>query len=517
MFDFQEFEQEPGINDWTRFYTYYCSRVHRLTVDRYEFIQDFRSLDPMFEYVLRNLPAARPLLPNLEEFRYRRGMLGDVGFGAPENLFIFLHGLRRFSISLSQTDANTNVPFLKVLPFQSTNLTHLEFSCTKPGYEGILKECLEGLPNLDTATLPSIPDGSPILTRLKHLGLGSFDDDGKLVLPSLMTYPLQPGYEGILKECLEGLPNLDTATLPSIPDGSPILTRLKHLGLGSFDDDGKLVLPSLMTYPLQPGTLCRLESLHLCVHYSLATASLLAQSDLLQDLKSVIICSNLVESPDAVKQLSSAIAKTCPNVEKVHIVCNATPRTLSGSVVLLSHIQPLYQCGQIKDLKFTHLNALGSVSSVQLNSLIKSFPNLKSLILNPDGSGTEDDNFNLAVLATFAEAVPDIEHIGMRFYVSTLPSDQSIHTQGHILRNLRTLDVDRSRLKNGDMIRTAFFLSGIVPRECRILSQDPGWNNMKNLLLPQVMAAALDKSESSLKAIEEKLNKSLSSAVLWSS
>ncbi|THU88635.1 hypothetical protein K435DRAFT_969407 [Dendrothele bispora CBS 962.96] len=464
-----EFEQEPDANHWKRFFTRYCPRVHRLLLDHDGRELRERSLTTILECLRRNRPA-RPLLPKLKELSYHCG--AQTYFELLDSLFVFMHeGLQKISISVPFPTNTEASAFFESLPFHSPNLTHFEFRCIETDqnrYEEALIECLGSLPSLSTVVLPSIPDGSPIFTGLKSL---------------------------------------------------------KRFELYSFSNDGISTLENPMKHPLQPGALCGLEHLHLTVYYHLVTASLLAQGNL-PDLKSVVICSPLMESPDAIKQLSSAIAKTCQNLDG-NLSSDGLPSFLD--------IQPLLQCNEINDLKFTHRHALGYTSWNQLISFIQSFPNLKSLVLNPCGQpGTSGKpRVDPAVLLKFAAAVPKIEHIGiaMNFSVA-LPSDQELFPQGsfpYILRNLITLDVGWSTLKDGDEIRTAFFLSGILPRWCRILSHDSsigaapstlkGWSDVQTHL-PRVIERArlmnmtldrLKESSSALKTVEEKLNESLSS------
>ncbi|THU88632.1 hypothetical protein K435DRAFT_781968 [Dendrothele bispora CBS 962.96] len=484
-YDF-EFERDPDVNDWGRFCTRYCPRVRRLLLD-YREVRG-KNLTRILMYLRFNRPA-KPLLPKLTELTCHYSPRHSSYFGPLDSLFVFMHeDLQRISISMhfyTKPDASA---FFKLLPLQSPNLTHLEFRCARTvsshSYDEALIECLAGLPSLSTVVLPSIPDGSSIFTGLKSL---------------------------------------------------------KRFELCSFNDNGSAAIENPMKHPLQSGAPYGLEHLHLTVRYDLATASLLAQSEL-SDLTSIDICSPLMESPDAIKQLSSAIAKTCPNVERVHLIFN--PRSIpdselnrslpSSSLPSFSDIRPLLQCNRINDLKFTHFYALAYTSLDQPVSLLRSFPNLKSLVLNPYGhtSASGKSRLSATVLLKLAEAVPNIECIGMRFTVATLPSDQELFTQGnlpYILRSLQTLDVGRSRLRDGDEVRTAFFLSGILPRGCKILSHssstetDPstlkGWNGVQRLL-PQVIERAklmnktvdrLKESSSALKTVEEKLNESLSS------
>ncbi|THU88239.1 hypothetical protein K435DRAFT_969562 [Dendrothele bispora CBS 962.96] len=463
-----EFERDPDLNDWGRFCTRYCPAF---------------AVCCSIVYLLRKKPA-KPLLPKLTELSCYYGPQHKLYFGPLDSLFVFMHeDLKHISISTplyTNTDASE---FFKLLPLQSPNLTHLEFRCARTvsshSYDEALIECLGGLPSLSTVILPSIPDGSSIFTGLKSL---------------------------------------------------------KRFELCSFNNDGSSALENPMKHPLRSDALCGLEHLHLTVRYDLVTASLLAQSDL-SDLKSIGICSPLIESPDAIKQLSSAIAKTCPNIEKVHLTFNPRSSLVpafnrsfpSESLPSLSDLQPLVQCNQINDLEFAHCYELVYTSHNQVKSLIRSLPNLKSLVLNPCGYSSANIKGRLSarVLLRFADAVPNIEYLGIRLTVGTLPPDQELFTQGslpYILRSLRTLDVGRSILKDGDEVRTAFFLSGILPRGCRILSHgsstetDPsilkGWNGVQRLL-PQVIERAklmsttfdrLRESSSALKTVEEKLN-----------
>ncbi|THU88240.1 hypothetical protein K435DRAFT_782099 [Dendrothele bispora CBS 962.96] len=481
-----EFERDPDVNDWGRFCTHYCPRIHRLLLECREL--QGKVLTAILQYLLRKKPA-RPLLPKLTELTCHYGPQHKRYFGSLDNLFVFTHeDLKHISISISLYTNIDASAFFKLLPLQSPNLTHLEFRCAKTGsnaYDEALMECLGGLPSLSTVILPSIPDGSSIFTRLKSL---------------------------------------------------------KRFGLCSFNNDGKSAPENPMKHPLQFGALCGLEHLHLTVRYHLVTASLLAQSDL-PDLKSIVVCSPLMESPDAIKQLSSAIAETCLNVEKVHLVFNLRSISVTKfkrnfpfeSLPSLSDIRPLLQCNQINDLKFTHFYALRMYTSLdQPTSFIQSLPNLKSLVLNPYGYTpmTLKAELSATFLLKFAEAVPNIEYIGIRFTVATLPSDQELFAQGtlpYILRSLQTLDVGRSKMKDGDEVRTAFFLSGILPRGCRILSEADSptlkeWNSVQRLL-PQIIdraksmsttvdtfkKAALKTVEDKLNGVEEKLNESLSS------
>ncbi|THU94106.1 hypothetical protein K435DRAFT_860845 [Dendrothele bispora CBS 962.96] len=325
-------------------------------------------LTAILDHVARYRPP-KPLLPKLKELRCRHTF--EASSWPLANLCIFMHeGLQQLSISVSSSEI-VQSSFFNALPFQAPNLTHFEsrYSKSGEGYEEAFLNCMS------------------------------------------------------LSVCIRGLPKLQTIILPTFPSAMSCVVQtnelkdLNRLEVDCFGDDGKLACP-VMTQHLRSGTLCALEHLSLTVCYELVATSLQVQRDALR-LRSVIICSPIIESLHDVKQLASTIASTCRSIEKVHLTFNPKSDSIPKvdeklpleSFVSFTDLDPLFQCDQITDFLIRHLYSLKDLSA--FDGTLKSFPNLRSLILNPSSNrNVHPFYFNLDVPLKAARVWPNIEHIG---------------------------------------------------------------------------------------------------------
>ncbi|THU94114.1 hypothetical protein K435DRAFT_839982 [Dendrothele bispora CBS 962.96] len=420
-------------------------------------------LTAILDHVARYRPP-KPLLPKLKELRCHHTF--EASSWPLANLCIFMHeGLQQLSISISSSKV-VHSSFFNALPFQTPNLTYFEFRYSKSGrgYEDALLSCIRGLPKLETVILPAFPVPMSSVIR---------DDE---------------------------------------------LKDLNHLEVNCFGDDGKLVHPA-MTQHLQLAHFVpwSILDLSLTVRYELAATSLQVQGDALR-LRSIIICSPIVESPHHVKQLASTIASTCRGIEKVHLTFNPKSDSIpkvdvnfpSESFVSLTDLDPLFQCDRMTDFRVIHLYSLKDVSAS--DGMLESFPNLRSLVLNPSGSmSTHRLCFSFNFFLKAAYAWPNIEYLGVLCSTRFIPSDQEIRR--YSLRNLRTLDVGKTSVDKYE-IQIAFLLSEILAPGCRIIWDTPnnkkptslnGWYHVEKLLphlieRAKLMRTTIYKMEVKLKA-----------------
>ncbi|KAK7456436.1 hypothetical protein VKT23_010684 [Stygiomarasmius scandens] len=334
--------------------------------------------------------------------------LGCSGKSIQKHLVLFMHeGVRRATISCL-SDSMLVLGILEQFRFITPNLMHLEVCFTpRDGDTARLVDIVKHMLHLETVSLPMHQDSCMLFARLSRL------------------------------------------------------KRLKTLNLTSPYVDGPM--PDC---PLRVDLLQSLQHLELAVDYELATRSL--QHDM-PSLRSIIICSDHIESPDHFRQLASAIANACRDITTVHLTFNRKPYHLAEinfplkSFVSVADIEPLFQCKSISDLKITHLYALNEVHA-NAGKLGLNFPGLRSLVLNPNGSNPAKYRIkpSARVLLRIAKSCPNIEHLGIPFSTSALDNDISC-----VLHNLQTLDVGVSEVR--EEIQTALFFSEILPPKCKIL------------------------------------------------
>lgn len=302
-------------------------------------------------------------------------------------------------------------------------------------------------------------------------------------------------YQGPLLNLVQYLPNLTELTIPPFPDLSAILKGISDLPTGSSlscldifetigDSDYVDPVTIIDLTGLREGSkgLENLTTLSIYSSYSAALQIFLGP----RNLKEIYIASFEPEPAGEVRELTSQIAQTCVQIEKITLTfldtgteffnrLKASPT--ADVIVTFDDLRPLLSCIGITYFRIDTARPLG-LTDVDMERLAERWPSLKTLSLAPlPGILSETPKqLSLHSLLHLANHCPQLNEVYLYLDTKHVPEDMKTFST---FTQLARLDVGFSPIKNS--VQVTRFLSQILPPEVSLTwgcdDEAPEWED----------------------------------------
>ncbi|KAI6026073.1 hypothetical protein EDC04DRAFT_2573601 [Pisolithus marmoratus] len=402
-----QFENMPGVSDWTRFRKY-ARRVRRLRFD-------FDSAEGGVETALDDVAMTRTsfeILPNLHELVWICSGWRDL-----QRCLLFLHGrLKHLTLSICP-DLEESDPLLTDICARAPNLESLKLYVQEPDMQmsGHIEVILQNLHYLRKIILPEFHFTSEViqqLSRMPNLGVIEFQ------------YDLEMG-AGDPRNVERFVPVLAYGAFPALYD----------LSLTARIDD----LERFFQSPFAP-----------------------------TNITTLYVNSYAKHSPAEVRSFLLTLSQECKYLSRLHVILlekeirRAT--CIEDEQLSFCTLEPLFSIPNLVWFEVIHKYPL-RITQDEIEELASRLPSLETLELNPEPLLTRKPALDLEALLPFANHCPKLRCLGL-FMHATGSRVPSARASFKLFRTLQILNVGTSRIDCPKAV--AAFLSLFFPPWCRL-------------------------------------------------
>ncbi|KAG6812042.1 hypothetical protein H0H92_004626 [Tricholoma furcatifolium] len=372
-------------SDWDRFERYRY-RVHKLSYSPSE--TEGRSFihDSVFDDIMWRRPGDKIVLPRMHTLEW---------FGPMKLCALFMHnGVRNLTLCFPRDGLDVSRAIGDIIALMpELSILDLRYFTALPS-EAEINRLLSGLPNLKRITLPA-----PFLTN------------------TITETASQLG-------CLDRLAfwyghGFDQPSQANISGFTPVLSN------SSFP-----VLTKLITrVPYQK------------------VLKVLAHSSPPSNLTLLFLQSRVVEHPSVLFDLTTAIARACPLIEKLQFdyltptgvaIENNLPAPDQGHRISFHTLSPLLKCTNLSVFTISHKYPL-DLRLGDMERIATSWPAIRHLVFNHQPSHLGHTDLTLDALVPLARRCPKLGYLGIFLDADPTPSKPSPQSQPPSFKSLKTL------------------------------------------------------------------------------